>query len=192
SALAFSPDSKRLASGGGGIVRLWDAGSAKEILRFSGAKRNYAPLVFAPDGKTVVGIDQDQAVCFWDASTGKVMRRVIGKKGQTPVNFALSPDGKYLAINSGNVTLWLADSATGKDISPPGLSGAGGYLHFSRDGQRLFAGRVIWDLKNQKAVHLETKEFVSSAALSSDGKYVATGHGDPFGLKNGKFRFPGS
>ena len=59
SALAFSPDSKRLASGGGGIVRVWDAGSAKEILRFSGAE-GITPRLFAPDGKTVVGIDQDQ------------------------------------------------------------------------------------------------------------------------------------
>src|SRR5215467_11501289 len=55
--LAFSPDGKLLASGGGDSAgRLWDVVAAKELAAFGGAGAmglTWVSLAFSPDGKTV-------------------------------------------------------------------------------------------------------------------------------------------
>src|SRR5207244_3727335 len=50
--VAFSPDGKRLASGGyDNLVRVWDVTTGKESLRLAGYDNTVYAIVFSPDGK---------------------------------------------------------------------------------------------------------------------------------------------
>jgi WD40 repeat protein len=54
--VAFSPDSKRLANGGGGEVIFWNLETGKELFGLKGNKvvgpgRAYGDVAFSPDGK---------------------------------------------------------------------------------------------------------------------------------------------
>ena len=59
--IAFSPDGKRMATGGYGndkdnyFARLWDVETGKEIRRFMHGQKGYGirSLAFSPDGKTL-------------------------------------------------------------------------------------------------------------------------------------------
>src|SRR6476660_6589748 len=56
-ALAFSPDGKTLASGGGFVessIRLWDVGTGKEIGRLEGHQSCVFCLLFDADGKVLI------------------------------------------------------------------------------------------------------------------------------------------
>lgn len=52
SSLQFSRDGKKLASGAGGIVHVWEAGSWRE-LRHSAALQTNALASFSPDGRSI-------------------------------------------------------------------------------------------------------------------------------------------
>src|SRR5207302_793400 len=53
-AVAFSPDGKRLVSGGDDrTVRVWEASTGKELVRIDHGKYQARAVAFAPDGKTV-------------------------------------------------------------------------------------------------------------------------------------------
>src|SRR5215831_9485829 len=60
-AIAFSPDGKLMATGGGdSVIRLWDAASGELRGRLTGHEKNVSAVAFAPDGETLVsgGIDK--------------------------------------------------------------------------------------------------------------------------------------
>jgi WD40 repeat protein len=144
SSVAFSPDGKRLASGGG-EVKVWDAQTGQEILtikpvhpRFNGS------IVFSPDGKRLAGTDGAEAK-VWDAQTGQ---EILGLKGHTYAltRVLFTPDGKRLAGTAvgGLVKVW--DAETGEEL----LTLQGVRMVFSPDGQRLAGnaldgGLTIWD-----------------------------------------------
>jgi WD40 repeat protein len=63
--VCFSPDGKRLASGGGrGEVEVWDAQTGLELLTLNGAQLR---LCFSPDGRRLASAS-GKAVKVWDAS----------------------------------------------------------------------------------------------------------------------------
>ncbi|MHC4692875.1 MAG: WD40 repeat domain-containing protein [Planctomycetota bacterium] len=51
-AVAFSPDGRRLATGGDGreAVKLWDVSTRRELLRLPGQGTLFSYVAFSPDG----------------------------------------------------------------------------------------------------------------------------------------------
>ncbi len=70
-ALAFSPDGKRLASGAGFVesaVRVWDVASGSEVARLEGHRTYVRSLVFWPDGDRLASASGDQTIHLWDVA----------------------------------------------------------------------------------------------------------------------------
>ncbi len=139
-ALAFSTDGKRLASGGPDrIVRVWEVTSGRLALRLASHADAICAVVFLRDGKTLISGSKDGAIVLWNVQTGERVRGVV-HLGQPLTDLAVSPDGKVLISVGGNsVALWEAPTARYLRAFPPeGIS----RVAFSPDGKRL--AKAAW------------------------------------------------
>ena len=190
--VALSPDGKTLAGAGEqSKVWLWDVSSGKALRQFGDGPERWGALAFTPDGRTLVS---DHGVAqFWDVATGRKLRW-IPATGMSPAPF--SPDGSLIALGSGENSITLYETATGKAVRQ--LNGSPivarnplselPLLHvvtFSPDGRTLASfgphGIIrLWDTRTRKVVNvlLGHKEYVDSLAFSLDGKTLASGGSD--------------
>jgi serine/threonine protein kinase/WD40 repeat protein len=107
---------------------------------------------------------------------------LLGKFGDSP--FALSPDGRWLAVQE-NADIVLLPIASGSPRIVLGSHGGAGAtaLAFSPDGTRLAAAFykhstvVLWDVAKQKQIGTLRghRENVFDVAFSPDGEWIATG-----------------
>jgi WD40 repeat protein len=116
--VAFSPDSKRLATGTGffltGEVKLWDVADGKEVLTFDGHTGYLTCVAFSPDGKRLASSAVDDTVRVWDLEAGKeaLALKIHADDADQTHRFiqavAFSPDGKRLASGGGDgiVRVW--------------------------------------------------------------------------------------
>jgi len=143
-ALAFSPDSKRLASRGNvdNIIRVYDVAQGSELKQINvpapkapgGGFGVAAPvgrgLAFSPDGQTLAAafntnsvpirggqpqVAGDNMLRLWDVATGKEIRKITLPLQRTVTNLAYSPDGRLLATENADRTLSLWEIASGKE-----------------------------------------------------------------------------
>jgi RNA polymerase sigma factor (sigma-70 family) len=182
--LAFAPDGKTVASTSTADVtaRLWDVATGKE-LRHIGPD-HWAPinkLLFCPDQKTLVSYGQENALRFWDSTTGKeVCSSGASQSWVGAVSF--SPDGRLLASGSADGLIQLWDTATKKEVRRFTHAGWMVALPFSPDGRLLasvgmfdFTAR-IWEVASGKEVRqIKTPtDFITCMAWSGDGKTLVT------------------
>lgn len=105
--LAFSPDGKYLATGGGfdtpaGTgdyrVRIWELKTGKLKLQLPSQKGDITKLVFTSDGVTLLSAGCDQPVTAWKIPSGEKLRE-FSTKERTLHDVALSPNDKWLAVS---------------------------------------------------------------------------------------------
>jgi WD40 repeat protein len=184
--VAFSPDGKRIASGGGkigeaGELKLWDAGTGKLLRNLRGHGREVFRVAFGSDGKYLASASSDQTVKLWDPGTGKELYTLRGHKGFV-TSVAFSPDGKLLASGDTDREVKLWDPATGKQVRTfPAHANVIFNLAFSPDGKRLASACgdltvKLWDVATgQQVLTLpEHQRGARSAAFTADGKQLVT------------------
>lgn len=186
--VAFSPDGKLLAAGGGtptgfidDAVRLWDVATGEPIATFR-EHRSVWSIAFSPDGATLAS-GNGEGITLWDIATGK-MNASLGNGAARSVVF--SPDGALLAsgYDSGKVRLW--NMATHREETM--LDEHNGIVYavaFSPDGKTLASagqdGTVhLWNVATRKAIATIRipKTWMVGVAFSPDGKLLASGSSD--------------
>ncbi|MBV8782534.1 MAG: PD40 domain-containing protein [Phycisphaerae bacterium] len=117
-AIAFSPDGKRLAStSDDGTLKIWDIAAKKQIASLDGVANNRNTVHFSPDGKTVITLAAGPRLLVVDAETGKAKQPIeIADLPGGAMWFDQSPDGKSIAV-VGRSTLRVYDVGTGKMTS---------------------------------------------------------------------------
>jgi WD40 repeat protein len=177
--LAFSPDGKWLASGGGdGEVRLWDAGTLRKVHHLKGLFGSDARVAFSPNGKSLAGAATggEPGVIVWDLASGK--ERWRGSEATRALAF--SPDGRWLACGLTTGAISLRDANTGKEVRKlEGHEEAVGHLAFLDERRKLAsAGRrrnlFIWDVASGKELRRSAKSPTDVLCFSADGKTVVT------------------
>ncbi len=103
-AVAFSPDSRTLASGHDGVVKLWDVRTGEVKGTLTGYRSYVCSLDFTPNGRYLVSIDGRGDRIFWDVVTHEAKAIIRGHRGWPyirPVGTCVqcSPDGKAVAFS---------------------------------------------------------------------------------------------
>jgi hypothetical protein len=154
--VAFSPDGKRLASGGAlrftYEVKVWDAETGQERLTLKGHTMGIRSVAFSPDGKRLASGGGDGAVKLWDTETGQER---LNLKGHTDGVFsvAFSPDGKRLASAGQDRQVKVWNTGTGLEVlTLKGHKSAVWAVAFSPDGYWLASGSQdgtvrLWDAR---------------------------------------------
>ncbi len=165
--IAFSPDGKLIAVGGGIYnpdrrgVQIWDVATQQLLLQLDDFDEAVRSLAFSPDGATLATADGHPwsgrgSAKIWDVKTGELQAELTiqGKTDQLYIqafsDITFSPDGTLLAaINAdGNVQLW--DAISHKEVRMmTGVSGEGSGVAFSPDGKLLAASGSTGGLFNQ-------------------------------------------
>src|SRR5262249_6556576 len=121
--LSFAPDGRRLVAGSRNqTVHVWETATGRELVRWETAtgremlqaegELGVSAVAFSPRADRVATGGHQGAVCLWDASTGKLRKR-LGKHGSFVTQVAFSPDGRTLVTGSSDERLHFWDVATG-------------------------------------------------------------------------------
>jgi WD40 repeat protein len=106
----YSPDGSLLALSTVSAVRLFDAGTGKELRLLGGGNVFGRAVAFSPDGKLLVAGTFDGSLRVWRVDSGQVVGHVKAHD-QLVAALAFSPDGKTLASGSDDSTILLWDVA---------------------------------------------------------------------------------
>lgn len=181
--IAFSPDSKTLASGSkNGNINIWDVASGQVTATFK-----HSPIVqevaFSSDGSMLLSLGIDD-VRLWNISSGEQIAKMGGYLGV--FSAALSPDNQNIASGTAAGTIVLWDAKSGSELNKlvghelPIFSFA-----FSPDSKTLASGSNdktvrLWNVASESELATLSghQDAVFKVAFSPDGKILASASAD--------------
>ncbi len=189
-AVAWSPDSRRIASGGYDCtVQVWDAVDGGHVFTYQGGSRDEVfAVAWSPDGRRIASASDDEhiplgrgnTVQVWDAvDGGHVFTYQGGQPGEVHA-VAWSPDGQRLA--SGWPTVQVCDAADGSSVYVyRGHSGPVTAVAWSPNGKHIASASSdktvqVWNAANGS--HIFTyhghSDLITDVAWSPDGRRIAS------------------
>ncbi len=191
-AIAFSPDSKLLATGDvNHEIHLWQVADSKQLLSVKVEEGWVWSLAFSPDGRTLAST-ANRSVRLWDVQTGDCIRALEGFSDRV-FSVAFSPDGQFLATGSEDHLVRLWNPRTGDLLRTlEGHSDEVRCVAFSPDSvsptahslllaSASYDGTVrLWDAKTGEALQVLVghSHWVRSVAFSPDGHTLASAGDD--------------
>jgi WD40 repeat protein len=190
SAIAVSPDGKRLAVGGERPAPiLVDVASGTVTRRMTGGHEGGIRSVrFDPKGQRLVTAGGDRRAIIWDVGTGERILefRQPGDDDFNDTSAAWSPDGNLVATagGAGKVVIWrVSDREQVATLQADPLWVPS--VAFSPDGSLIAASGLadkhatLWDVATGKRVgRLPHPTIVGQATFGPGGKTLATSAGD--------------
>jgi len=183
--LAYSPDGALLASATDkGVVRIWDAKTAREIRKLDVGTGYIEVLAFSGDGSVLLTMSSRSGpMRLWDPGTGRLIREINDRDGLS-VPAALSRDGRTIVSGFGNNQLAVWNTANGtKTGSVTDLPDRLMSVAISPDRRRVATAHqeehdvFIWDLE-RAALLLRLKGHTGMPMrlrFSADGRMLASG-----------------
>ena len=170
--LAFSEDGQRVASGGGGTVRLWDLATNAIVAEKTDFGKQVKAVAFSADGSIVVSTPG--ALRVWRMEDNSSEQ--FPNPGRDIRCIALSPDSSLLASGHGIgvVKVWnISNKKRMRTLA--GHNRPVNSIAFSPDGETLASadradGIILWNIDEGKRV----ATFVGDTmAFSGDGRILA-------------------
>lgn len=185
--VAFSPDSRRLATAcGDGFARIFEVPSGKLLTQTAVREKNIWRIRFSPDGKffaTASGDSASSSVKILNTETGAEIRSFVGHIARVrAIDFA--PDGKTFATGGADSIIKIWQISDGKLLET--ITGNAGFtqaLTYTPDGKRLVSAsgdgviRVRDTETKAQVLAIRTNSSITNfLAFTPDGKTLIS-HG---------------
>jgi WD40 repeat protein len=175
-ALAFSPDSTLLLSGGGD--------SFSRLTHRDGTGQHSIPhddwvedVAFGPDGSWYVTVSDDNRIRVVETASGEERTRMTHSGFIQKVK--VSGDGQWIAATGYDQVVRIWDAASGSLMLEFPLKANGSAVSFDGEGSRVVAadesGTIsVWDISSlaARSNYVEFTEYAHEARFTPDGEYL--------------------